>query len=165
MANYLILLRLPGKIDFPDDADMAQLESINLVQPRMQRNEFELLRVVPCSPSEISDPSIYENQASEDTVILEAKMRLTDKEIQLPNKILQKITLAMQRGRMHLERLQNNEAQAAPSIVTISELNRHNRYIVNFHYPKILASVTHDSAENVIANEVLQLLQGGEMAL
>jgi hypothetical protein len=78
---------------------------------------------------------------------------------------MQKIAQRMQRAHFHIERLETSHDGFVRSVITLSELQRHRRYIVHFHYPLIPESVSADGADKDIVNEICMLLQCGEMAL
>lgn len=163
MAHYLVILKYPGKMDFPQNQQQAKAEIQQLLLPRVMHNEFEMLKVEPWTVStELAETYTVEG----DCVILEVKLRLEDHEVRSPDKILQRITARLQRGHFFSERIATRQEDGhAQMLVTFSELSRHQRYIVNFHYQDTLEAIAGGGDDTAIVKEIQMLMQCGEMAL
>jgi hypothetical protein len=163
MANYLVLLKYPGSIPFPADREKARAETQQLLLPHVMHNEFELMRIEPWSASQ--QPSAA-YKTGERCVVLEIKMSLTEAQLQSPDKILGKIKARLQRGHFCNERITTAQDHGREySIITLSELNRHQRYVVSFHYQGALETRNGSSDDDAIVKEIQMLMQCGEMAL
>jgi hypothetical protein len=163
MANYIVILKYSGKLDFPQNQQQAKAEIQQLLLPRVMHNEFELQRIEPWT---VSTEPAGSYTAEGDCVILEIKLRLGDNEVRSRDKILERITTRLQRGNFFSERIAIKQDQEHfQSLITFSELNRHHRYLVNFHYPDTLEAIAGGGDDTAIVKEVQMLMHCGEMAL
>lgn len=163
MANYLVLLKYPGSIPFPADVEKARAEAQQMLLPHIMHDEFELMRIEPWFASQEASAGY---KTAEQCVVLEVKMSLTDAQLLSPDKILQKIKARLQRGHFCNERIVAAQDHGrAYTIITLSELSRHQRYTVTFHYQDRLETLNSNSEDDAIVKEIQMLMQCGEMAL
>ena len=163
MANYLVILKYAGRMVLPENPDQAKAEIQQLLLPHIMHNEFEMLRVTPWA---ISDQPTYSYSTEGDFVLLEVKLKLSDNEVNYPDTIREKITNRLQRGHFYNERIVTEHKDGhIRGLITFSELHRHHRYRVNFHYPQALEAVAGGDDDTAVVKEIQMLMQSGEMAL
>ncbi|MDV6167109.1 hypothetical protein R1T16_01645 [Flavobacterium sp. DG1-102-2] len=164
MANYLVILYRAGKIDFSLSQDQAMIEAHEKLVPHLQHNEFEFISVEPWTASDSASAAIH-HPFGEESVILKIKIKLNDLELQSTEAIMNKIKARMLRGHFYLEEISNAVHGSEQLIFIFSELQRHHRYTVAFHYMGALESIEKGASEDEIIKEIQMLLQAGEMAL